>query len=176
MVGDDTATVGTAGVPSSVVGRTTASIVVDDVEVAVTVGAGTAVAGLVPTVVVVRGIVVEVLVEVLVVDGAHQAGTVVVDPGTEVVESGAELGTVVLDVEHGDVVEVDEVDVVEVDEVDVVEVDGAVVDVLLDVDDVEGATVVLLDGATVVDVVVVATEYAYETHTVADASTMIRFT
>lgn len=161
MVGDDTATVGTAGVPSSVVGRTTASIVVDDVEVAVTVGAGTALAGLVPAVVVVRGTVVEVLVEVLVVVGAHQAGTVVV-------ESGVELGTVVVDVAHGDVV-----DVVDVDDV---EVGGAVVDVLLDVDDVEGATVVLLDGATVVDVVVVATEYAYETHTVADASTMIRFT
>jgi hypothetical protein len=159
--GDATATVGVDGARTRLVGDApgwAGRVELDD-----GAGTGTALTGGVRTVVEVRGTAVVVVVDT----GAHHAGRVVLLPGTVVVGSES----------HGEVVDV----VVEVVGATVV-VERGVVEVLVDevVDEV-GATVVVLDGGAVVEVVgavvvVVTTEYEYATHTVAEASTMIRFT
>ncbi len=171
VVGDPTATLGVAGVAPGAVGSPAAATVVDELGAP---AAGSVVDDVGWTVDVVRGAVVDVLVEVgvdvvVVVAGTHQAGMVVVVlGGALVVDSGVVLATVVLD--GTVVVDVVQGVVVEVVGAAVVVVRGVVVDVV-------GATVVLLllVGGTVVDVVgtvvevVATTEYEYDTQTVADA-------
>ena len=175
--GDDTATLGTATGRATVLGAVTRVLEVDGD------GSGTSVDEVGPTVVVVRGREVELEVELTgVVDvevGTHQAGIVVevvvdvVVDGTDVVDNGVVLATVVL--VDGVVVVVVHTVVVDVVGAAVVVVRG-VVDEVVDEEVGAGPVVVLEGGAVVEVVVVVATEYEYDTQTVAEASMMIRLT